>query len=873
MKIKMKNQMKVLMLAVVALAISGCDENRGGKRVAALDDATWGVSSWISVANQPVQKFSGVKHGSQRAASGTCWFVRELKNAAKVKKATWMTAGLGVYEVYVNGKAVGEDFLKPGFTHNEKTKYSFTYDVTDLIKSGADESNFFAAEVSAGWWRDKIVNFFGQKSAFRCVIELEYADGTKRYYGSNVNDWKCGIAGSVTHAAIFDGEEFDARIKQPYFGCDKFVAPVVNKEFKGKIFPTAGAEIFLRKDLTLSPVEAYCWKGTTAADKKKNIYGKVVKTREFDPSGVFEVNPGETLIVDFGQNSSAVPAFLMQSVADAVLTCLPAEMLNDNNGERSRGNDGPGGSVYRESLRVPADGMRAVYTFADAEKVFYMPRFTFFGYRYVSITATAPVKIFALKSIPVTSITKEMETGSLETGDASFNKFISNVYWGQLSNYLSVPTDCPQRNERLGWTADTQVFAETGAYNANTREFLRKWMRDMRDTQHKLGGFPGVAPLAQYGSTEYMRMCWADAGIVVPFEVFKVFGDTEIVKENWSAMEKYMNRMNATKCDHAAIVGENHNYEWADWLSFEDLESCSGRSHCRNDKGQWVVKSDAILYWNYLYACYWALDSDMMVDMAKGIGNAAGVKKYTAMGKTARAYIREKFIDKTTGMLPKPIANLQTANVMALASGFLTKEEKVKFASHLKSLIEGESEIDEAGYRKKVSGVLKTGFLGSHFVMDALSDNGLDELAYTLLLSHKFPSWLYSVDQGATTIWERWNAYVKERGFGPSGMNSFNHYAYGQVLSWVYRRVAGIAADPSSPGFKTIIMKPMPDKRLGYIKASYKSVAGEIKSEWKYEGDVWVWKFTVPEGSVARVTLPGETASKDYTAGTYTIRK
>ena len=366
-----------------------------------------------------------------------------------------------------------------------------------------------------------------------------------------------------------------------------------------------------------------------------------------------------------------------------------------------------------------------------------------------------------------------------------------------------------------------------------------------------------------------MRMCWSDAGIVVPFEMFKQFGDVEIVKENWASMEKYMQRMDETRCEHSKLVGENRNYQWADWLSFEDLESSSDRMRGADRS----IKPAAVLYWNFLYSCYWALDSDMMAAMARGVGDDAGVKKYVAMGEKARAQIREKFFDKATGRLVKEIDGLQTANVMALATGVVKGEQRAAIAAHLRELIEGESEIDEAGYRKRVKGVLKTGFLGSHFVMDALADNGMADLAYTLLLSHKFPSWLYSVDQGATTIWERWNGYVKERGFGPVGMNSFNHYAYGQVVAWIYRRAAGIAADPASPGFRTIVMKPIPDRRLGFVKASYRSAAGLVTSAWRYEGETWIWEFTVPEGAVARVTLPGETESKDYPAGSYVIKR
>ena len=314
------NRIMLFGAAIAALA-SGCEPASGGKRVAALDDAAWKESVWISVPGAKTVPDDWQAKRIQRAADGTSWFVSELANEAKVKKATWMTAGLGVYEIYVNGVRVGDDFLKPGFTHNHKTKYSFTYDVTDLVKTGAGKSNFFAAEVSAGWWRDKIVNFAGKKSAFRSVLELEFSDGTKKLYGTNLKDWKCGVAGAVKHASIFDGEEYDASAEQPYSGSPDFVAPEINREFKGKIFPSAGAEVVRRLDLVLKPVEAYCWNGVEGEDKAKNVFGKVVKTRVFDPEGPFEVAPGERLVVDFGQNCAAVPAFLMKSEPGAPARC------------------------------------------------------------------------------------------------------------------------------------------------------------------------------------------------------------------------------------------------------------------------------------------------------------------------------------------------------------------------------------------------------------------------------------------------------------------------------------------------------------------------------------------------------------------------
>ena len=575
--------MKTSMIPMAALlvAVVGCDPE--SKRIDALDSSLWEQSEWISVADAPV--FTDQVKDGARAADGTSWFVREIENEGEVKSAVWMTTGLGVYEVYVNGKPVGsDDALKPGFTHVRKTRRSFTYDVTGCLKKDKGEKNFFAAEVSAGWWRDKIVNFAGKKSAFRAVLQVTYADGSVKVYGTKADEWKAAIGGPVKHAAIFDGEEYDARVVPPYFGGEAFRKAERNDEFKGEILPSEGGEICRRMDKALKPVEAYIWKGVDNADEANKIFGRVHKLRNvtFDGKTPVALAKGETLVVDFGQNCAAVPAFVFKAVEGTVLTCLPAEMLNDANGERSRGNDGPGGSVYRENLRIPNLGMRAVYTFGNGKDgpyviddgfAVYIPVFTFFGYRYVSITATDDVEFLVVGSIPVTSIKKEMEIGKIETGVADVNKLISNVYWGQLSNYLSVPTDCPQRNERLGWTADTQVFTEAGTFNADTSSFFRKWMRDLCDNQHALGGFPGVAPLGQYGN-EPMRIGWADVGVITPYQVWKQFGDTKLVEDNWAAMEKFVARVNETKYDYEATKGENGGYQWADWVGYEDLERC-----------------------------------------------------------------------------------------------------------------------------------------------------------------------------------------------------------------------------------------------------------------------------------------------------------
>lgn len=856
---------KLLLLGVVCAALYACSTdqtNESGKRVSALDDAAWNHSEWISVANAPV--ITGEINGSnERAADGAAWFVSVVRNEKEITSARWMTTGLGVYELYVNGKLIGEEILKPGFTHPYKTKRSFTYEVSNALSKQAGAENVFAVQVTPGWWADKIITYSGQqgmvgaKVAFRGVLELTYADGSKAYLGSNTSDWKAGIAGPVKHAAIFDGEEYDARELPGYDTLDKLSTPEKNTEFEGEILPSNGGEVYFREDLALSPQKAYLWKGVTG--ESEDAYGKVVITKEYAAGEEMVVHPGETLVVDFGQNCAAVPAFEFMAKEGTQLNCRPSEILNDGNGAKSRGMDGPEGSCHRLNLRTPDTGMLLDYTFADhKDYTTYRPHRTFYGYRFVSITADQEVRIRSIQSIPVSSITQQMETGSITTGNKLVNQLISNTLWGQRSNYLSVPTDCPQRNERLGWTADTQVFAETGTFFANTADFFHKWMRDMRDTQSPTGAYPGVAPLAQYGAapTDMNRLGWSDAGVIVPWVVWKQFGDTQIIDENWAAMEKYLNHINETKYDHHALSAENGNYQWADWLSYEPLESCSGRHLAQDGSG---TLPEAYDYWNYLSANYWLIDAGMMSDMARATGRDAA--KYEAMAAQAKQYILDKFLNADGEFKTAIFNTMQTPALFALKNKLVEGTAKENMMKRLRD------NFAEHG------NCLQTGFLGTSILMPTLTENGMSDIAYELLFQRKNPSWLYSVDNGATTIWERWNSYMLDKGMGPQGMNSFNHYAYGCVCEWMWETMAGISADTSEPGFKRIIMKPIPDKRLEFVNAEYNSAAGIIKSSWKYEGDQWIWDFTIPEGAVALVTLPGESQAHEYRAGSYQIVK
>ena len=499
------------------------------------------------------------------------------------------------------------------------------------------------------------------------------------------------------------------------------------------------------------------------------------------------------------------------------------------------------------------------YTFADSQKpVTYYPQCTFFGYRLITVTATADVTFDSITSIPVSSIAGWLETGRIATGNELVNKIISNSRWGQLSNYLSVPTDCPQRNERLGWTADTQVFTEAGAFFADTDDFFHKWLRDLRDSQSPTGGYPGVAPLAQYGG-DMMRVGWADAGIIVPWTIWRQFDDPSIVEESWDSMEKFMAHVAETKYDHRALAAENGNYQWADWLSYEPLESCEGLAFGRDEFGRRGPLPEAIDYWNYLCASYWAIDAGMMRDMAAATGRDAA--KYAAMQQEAKTYILDNFVNADGTFKTEILNTMQTPALFALKNKLFEGEAEEALKARLRKNFEDHGNC------------LQTGFLGTSILMDVLTENGMVDIAYELLLQRKNPSWIYSIDNGATTIWERWNSYTLDKGMGPRGMNSFNHYAYGAVCAWIWKTAAGIATDTEEPGFRHIIMKPVPDKRLGSLDAEYDSEYGTIKSSWKYEGDQWIWTFTIPRRARATVTLPGETESKEYQAGKYTVKK
>jgi len=742
---------------------------------AALSFSAFGAE-WIRPAEAPV------------AERNAAVFAKTVTLKGELKKATWSVCGQGVFTAYVNGHEIG-GFLKPGLAQIEKRMYCDTVDVTKFVGSGKTVE--LKSIVTTGWWRDDLTGrqlrpfLSGQyawyrppHSAFWGELTLVYADGTREVVGTGP-DWTAAYQGPVRDAGIYEGERYDAReesLPPPTVAAVRCDEPV------GAIVPRQGPPVVLREDLAMTPVG---WKGPV------------------------ELGAWTRHVFDFGQNCAAVPRFRVEGPAGTVLTLRLGEMLNDT-GDHRRGNDGPAGSLYRQNLRAAPAFLKYILRGGGEE---YLPQHTYFGYRYCDIEVSSSVRLVSLESLPVSSVSAAMERGTFECGDRDLTRLFQNARWGMLSNYLSLPTDCPQRSERLGWTADTWVFAETALYNAEVAGFLAKWMTDVRDAQSADGVFPIIAPLVaapppQAGAI----MGWSDAGVIVPYVLWQQTGETSFLAENWSAMERYMDYLRA-KRGPANMFG--------DWVHLEKQE---------------------------FLPFFWIYDAQLMRKMATVLGNSEAAAKYAADEAAAKVDFRKKYLTDE-GTLKAKYAG-QANGLWALKVGLATNDAET-----------ARQRADLLAAFSATTNSLRTGFMGTAILLDTLADEAqAPQLAYDLLLSHDYPGWLYSVDQGATTIWERWNSYTKEKGFGPSHMNSFNHYAYGCVAGWLYKTAAGIRPDPEKGGYRHFLLKPLPDRRLGWVKATLRVKEGTIVSEWRYEGDGRCsYRFAIPVGTTATVTWNGET--------------
>lgn len=760
----------------------------------------------------------------------------------EVRSAKISTSALGIYDLFINNKRVGRtnekgqviyDELKPGWTDYSKTVFYSVYDVSSFLQQG---NNAMGAYISEGWWKGEVAHgeYGNLPLAFIAKLIVEYTDGSTQTFVTNPDSWTCNNNGAIRLGSIYGGESYDARQESNWtsaaFDDSNWNGVLESNDFNGSIKSFVGPTVQVRSELERAVVKTTKYEGI--AQPSTTTYGAINVIEEYNAPASITLKKGQTVVYDMGQNMVGWVKFQVKGNSGAKMKLRFAEMLNDN-GDASRSNDGPGGSLYTAALR----GARAqlYYTLkGDADGEIFNPSTTFFGFRYCDITASEDIEISWIKGEVVGTTADEVS--SFETSNSLVNQLYSNILWGQRGNFLSIPTDCPQRDERLGWTGDIQVFGRAATYNADLAAFFHKWMGDMRDSQRADGAYPDVAPHAWVG---WGQAAWAEAGIVVPWNVYLMYDDLGIIEENFASMEKYMKFLENQKGDGFKYNGAGTNY--GDWLAYEGTDS------------------------RFVSVCFYAYAAQLMEKMSKAMSKSTGdtydnkATSYRTLSENIKKEFQTRYLNADNSLKQ----TTQTAYLLALKLDLFPNEESK--TAGIKAL------------RQKIvtnGNKLATGFVGTGIINQTLSDMGETDVAYNLLLQRNNPSWLYSVDQGATTIWERWDSYTKENGFNPvTGMNSFNHYAYGAVSEWMYRYVAGINPDEATPGFKHIIIAPSLDtrsvlpsgqKRITSANASYDSYYGLVKSAWETDKDKkGKYSITIPANTTATVILPLNTETDE----------
>lgn len=774
----------------------------------------WAGALWIEATDTPDE--------------GIPLFRKEFTLGERVKAAKVYASALGVFDLFINGQRVGHrqrdgttlyDELKPGWTDYRKEVNYWTYDVTHLLREG---TNAIGAQVSSGWWNGEIAReVYGQpKLGFLCRLRVEYDDGTVEDIISDTN-WQCATSGPVRMGNIYNGETYDARRNSqwasPGYDTEGWLPVEENDDFHGEVTAFCCQPVRVRTDLERTPATITVYEGH---QETGSTHGTIHVTDTLDGKATLHLSPGQVAQYDMEQNMVGWVRFTVKGAPGTTLRFKFGEMLNDT-GDSDRANDGPGGSLYTYNLRTAKATLH--YTVGgDPEGETFEPSTTFFGFRYVEVTASDEVEITSLKGRVVGSDIEE--TGSFACSHDDVNQLYRNILWGQRGNFLSIPMDCPQRDERLGWTADTQIFSRTASYNADTRAFYRKWMRDMRNSQRNDGAYPDIAPYDNFWG--YGNAAWGDAGIIVPWTVYQMYGDKRILEENYESMTRYMAWL-------ATQSGEGYTYNGAgtgmgDWLAYTPTTK------------------------RYISVCYYALVAQLMNEIATALEHPDDALAYATLHEHIKAEFQTRYMH-ANGLLTE---DTQCAYLLALMLNLMPETSRKAAIERLATLIEGNDYC------------LDTGFVGTGVLSQTLSAVGLDDLAYDLLLQRKNPSWMYSIDQGATTVWERWDSYTKEGGFNKHHwiMNSFNHYAYGVVAEWLFRYVGGIEVDSDAPGFRNVILQPTPDRRthlpdgqerITHATATHRSPYGLIRSAWALQDDGRIrYECAIPAGATATLHLP-----------------
>ena len=686
----------------------------------------------------------------------------------RVKSARLYSTALGIYDVNINGRAVSSDRWAPGWTdYNKRTPYQ-TYDVTSLVKKGA---NAIGARLSTGWYAGKIAiygpNLYGKIPGLLTQLEITYADGSTQRVVSDTA-WK-STAGPVTHADILDGEEYDARRETP--GWDK-------PRFDDRTW----ASVVEKTDVDTALVAQSA--------------PPVTVTQRMPVKKITEPTPG-TYVLDLGQNFVGTVGLSLRGMKSGQKVRLRyGEELN------------PDGTLYTANLR----SARATdfYTARGRGVETYEPRYTFHGFRYVELSGLQhkPSKRDLVGKVLGTDAPM---SGSFESSDPMLNQLQSNIVWSQRGNFLSVPTDCPQRDERMGWTGDINVFAPTAAYNMDISTFLGdKWLQDLRDAQRPDGAVTDVVPYVPVVGAG--NAGWGDAAVTVPYTVWQTYGDTKVIEESYDSMTAWIAYL---KKNSTGLIRPDAGY--GDWLNLDD------------DTPRDLIGT-----------AYFAHVTEQLSEMAAAIDEDDDAKKYEGLAND----VREAFVDEYVGDDGALPGDSQAGYVLALSFDLMPDGLVDAAADRLVANLE------------RHDWHLATGFLGTPDLLPVLSRTGHTDVAYKLINQKTYPSWGYEVDKGATTIWERWNSIKPDGSFGDVSMNSFNHYAYGAVGNWMYQTIGGIQPDPSAPGYEHFTIAPQLGGGLGQAEASYESGYGTIVSRWARKNGRLTLEIQVPVGSSATVRIP-----------------
>ena len=797
----------------------------------------------IAAIHELSGKFTGGKHGYQTLTDpsrhGMPMLRAPLHLEKDVSSARLYVTSRGVYDFYVNGKRVGDDYLNPGITQYNKTQMYQTFDVTGQLRKG---ENMVGAILGEGWWSGGATyegqnwNYFGDRLSMLAKLCVRFADGSEKILVSNPEEWEYSVEGPLRYGSLFQGEVYDAR---------KEIADWCMPGYAGNHWKRA---VVISTD---GHVSSEGWGNGPAPDDYSQFtlipqYGQTIQERKrLMAKSVKEERPG-VFIYDMGQNMVGVPAIHFTGLtpgtrvkvryAEVLYPDLPAY-------EHEKG------MLMLENIRAAM--AQDIYIAKGGSETF-SPRFTSHGYRYLEITGIGhALPLACVEGVVLSSIDKLDSYYS--TSNPLVNKLWENMTWSTLANFMSIPTDCPQRNERLGWAGDISVYSPTATYMARLPQFLRRYLQAMRDVQRADGRMPDIAPLGG----GFGNMLWGSASITIPWECYQQYGDRVVLAEHYDAAKRYMAYIFSRMIDKQTniIVQDRSWGDLGDWLGLEDK------------------KNDKSLFWE----AYLIYELKLMEQIASVLGKKEDARWYGLKCQERKDFFVSTYIRLTDYRTVSSgfdgekgrLIDTQTSYVLPLALGVVEGDMAVRMADNLRKAIEREGVMDNGEKCPPYS--LLTGFIGTAWINKALSDMGLSEVAYRLLQQKEYPSWLYPVTQGATTIWERLNSYTHQDGFGGNNrMNSFNHYSFGAVGAWMYNYSLGIRRDEQSPGFKHFILQPVPDP-TGEMKCAhgyYDSMYGRIESGWSVNGDEIIFDFCIPANTSATWKLPDGT-TRELPSGRY----